>query len=95
MKVLPRHPALITRCWKIPKLHYKKLERLSKNGIVDVSQVPDDLNLNEIQERAKQAMLSGETIVAPGLDAALRSMEWPCHYLEIPNSNDVSPPVER
>ena len=67
---------------EIPSLHHTKLKRLSAAGIIDLSRVPDDLELNERQERAKYAALSGNTVVEPSLGAALQSVDWPCHYLD-------------
>ena len=67
---------------ELPGLHDTKLKRLSTVGIIDLSRVPDDLELNERQERARYAALSGNTVVEPGLGTALQSIEWPCHYLD-------------
>ncbi len=76
---------------EIPSLHHTKLKRLSANGIIDLSSVPNDLNLNERQERAKKAALSGEIVVEPGLRTALASLPWPCHYLDFETVATVLP----
>ena len=76
---------------EIPGLHHTKLRRLSAGGIIDLSRVPDDLNLNERQERAKNAALSGNTVVEAGLRAALESIQWPCHYLDFETVATVLP----
>jgi hypothetical protein len=67
---------------EIPRLHHTKLKRLSQDGIIDALQIPDGLNLNECQQRAKKAMVSGKIVVEPGLRAALQDVQWPCHYLD-------------
>jgi hypothetical protein len=67
---------------EIPGLHQVKLKQLSATGVIDLAHVPNDLDLNERQERAKLAALTGELVVDPGLGAALRSVVWPCHYLD-------------
>ncbi|MBZ5590658.1 MAG: DUF2779 domain-containing protein [Acidobacteriia bacterium] len=67
---------------EIPNLHYKKLQRLSAEGIFDLSQVPDDLKLNEKQQRAKDSALSGKPCVEPGLKNVLNAVAWPCYYLD-------------
>jgi CRISPR/Cas system-associated exonuclease Cas4 (RecB family) len=41
---------------EIPGLHHKKLKRLSEEGIVDLTQLPDDFELNENQERTLEEM---------------------------------------
>lgn len=58
---------------EIPGLHHTKLKRLSANGIIDLSQAPGDLNLNERQERARKAALAGNLVIEPGLGTALGS----------------------
>ena len=79
---------------EIPRLHYTRLERLSKDGIVDVSHLPSDLKLNATQQRAVAGMLSGETVVEPGLGAALNEIQWPCHYLDFETVATVLPLYE-
>ena len=76
---------------EIPSLHYRKLERLSQDGVVDVSQVPNGMKLNERQQRATQAMMSGKTVLEPGLGAALAKIQWPCHYLDFETVATVLP----
>jgi predicted RecB family nuclease len=63
-------------------LHHTKLKRLSADGVIDLSRVPDDLKLNALQERVKRSVLSGKTVVEPGLGTVLESVNWPCHYLD-------------
>lgn len=76
---------------EIPGLHHTKLKRLSAASIVDLSNVPDDLNLNERQARARDSALSGHMVVETGLAAALASIEWPCHYLDFETVATVLP----
>jgi CRISPR/Cas system-associated exonuclease Cas4 (RecB family) len=76
---------------EIPGLHHTKLKRLSASGIIDLSQAPVDLNLNERQERARKAALAGNLVVEPGLDVALGSITWPCHYLDFETVAAVLP----
>jgi hypothetical protein len=76
---------------EIPGLHHTKLKRLSADGIIDLAHVPDDLELNARQERAKCAALSGNTVVEPGLGAALQNIDWPCRYLDFETVATVLP----
>jgi hypothetical protein len=76
---------------EIPGLHQIKLKRLSAAGVIDLSKLPDDLNLNECQERAAAAVLSGSLFVKAGLDAALHSIQWPCYYLDFETMATVMP----
>jgi hypothetical protein len=76
---------------EIPSLHHTKLKRLATDGIIDLSNIPDDLKLSERQERTKYAAFSGKTVVEPGLAAALKSIDWPCHYLDFETVATVLP----
>jgi len=76
---------------EIPGLHHTKLKRLSAAGIIDLSLAPDDLKLNERQERAKHSALSGNMLVEADLEAALESIQWPCNYLDFETVATVLP----
>ena len=76
---------------EIPSLHHTRLKRLSKDGVIDVYQLPSDLKLNDRQQRAVAAMMSGKVIVEPGLRAALGTLHWPCHYLDFETAATVLP----
>ena len=77
--------------FELPGLHHTKLKRLSADGIIDLSSVPEDLQLNDRQERAKYAALSGNTVVDQALNAALDAFAWPCHYLDFETVATVLP----
>jgi hypothetical protein len=47
---------------EIPGLHHTKLKRLSAACIIDLSDLPDDLNLNDCQQRSRVAAISGKNI---------------------------------
>ena len=76
---------------ELPRLHHRKLSQLSAAGIIDLSSVPQDLTLNEVQHRVREAALSGETFVDSALSEILESIEWPCHYLDFETVATVLP----
>jgi predicted RecB family nuclease len=76
---------------EIPGLHHTKLKKLAALAIIDLAKVPDDLNLNERQERAKNAALSNTLFIESSLEAALLKFEWPCHYLDFETVATVLP----
>jgi hypothetical protein len=79
---------------EIPGLHHKKLNRLSAEGIIDLSQVPDDLDLNDRQTRAMESTLTGKVMVDSILRSALEAIAWPCHYLDFETVATVLPLYE-
>jgi predicted RecB family nuclease len=76
---------------EIPGLHNTKLKRLSAAGIIDLSELPNDLNLNDCQVRARAAAISGKVFIKTGLSAALHAIQWPCHYLDFETMATVLP----
>ncbi|MCH7917941.1 MAG: DUF2779 domain-containing protein [Planctomycetes bacterium] len=67
---------------ELPGLSRTKLGRLSDDGIVDLGLLPTDFELNALQERVRQCAIENRTIVTHGLESALESIAWPCHYLD-------------
>jgi CRISPR/Cas system-associated exonuclease Cas4 (RecB family) len=76
---------------EIPGLNHKMLRRLSDERIVDLSQIPNDLGLNDRQTRAREAALSGKLKVDAALRIALAATGWPCHYLDFETVATVLP----
>ncbi len=67
---------------EIPRLHQKKLRELAEMGVLDLTAVPDDLELTDRQRRVVNAAISGSAIVEEGLQSALGTLLWPCRYLD-------------
>src|SRR5262249_41473347 len=76
---------------EIPGLSQKKLKRLSSDGIIDLSRLPDDLGLNRQQQRARDAALAGKPIIGEGLSEVLAAIVWPCYYLDFETVATVLP----
>ena len=76
---------------EIPGLHQKKLNRLSSEGIIDLSCLPHDLELNRQQQRARDAILAGKPIIGRWLSEALAAIVWPCYYLDFATVATVLP----
>jgi Domain of unknown function(DUF2779) len=76
---------------EIPGLHHTKLRRLSAAGIIDMAHAPNDLGLNERQERARIVAVAGAMFVSPNLGTALNVFQFPCHYLDFETVATVLP----
>ena len=76
---------------EITGLQPKKLLRLVADGIVDLADLPDDLKLNDRQQRAVKASLSRQLYVENGLGDSLSAITWPCHYLDFETVATVLP----
>ena len=73
---------IVHTVFHLPNLQGKKLQRLSDEGIIDLFQLPEDLELTERQERARSSVLSDRAIVEPSLAELLDAIVWPCFYLD-------------
>lgn len=76
---------------EIPNLHHTKLKRLSAAGIIDMAHAPNDLGLNDRQERARISSVAGTLFVSPVLGTALSAFQFPCYYLDFETVATVLP----
>ena len=79
---------------EFPQLHKAKFERLCSEGIVDITETPNDLTLSAMQQRVKAAVESGQVFVGPGLSSELAAIQWPCYYLDFETVATVMPLYE-
>jgi len=79
------------RCWPEPPEHplgelynarRKQLDALAARGIERIADLPDDEPLNAIAARQRQAVISNEMIVEPGLGAVLGALRPPLLFLD-------------
>ena len=80
--------------FELPNLHKTKIAHFASEGIIDLADVPGDVELSEAQTRAKDSALSGTTFVGPELSKALSPIEWPCHYLDFETVSTALPLYE-
>ena len=67
---------------ELPVLHHARRNALCEQGVIDIADIPGDLKLNDMQQRARRAMESGQVAISEGLAAALEDIKWPCYYLD-------------
>lgn len=79
---------------ELPNLHHTRLKKLSARGIVDIADVPADIQLNDLQQRVKTAATSGGQFVSTGLGHELEAIDWPCHYLDFETMASALPLYE-
>ncbi len=90
------------RCWPdgpdhVSRLHMmwttKKLS-LMEDGIELIVDVPDDVHLNVIQTRQREALRAGRMIVEPGLGSALEALKYPIGFLDFETMQRAMPPYD-
>lgn len=67
---------------------------LMEDGIELIVDVPDDVHLNVIQTRQREALRAGRMIVEPGLGAALQALEYPIGFLDFETMQRAMPPYD-
>ncbi len=76
-KVWPEFPLS-----SLPRLHYRRRERIEAEGYDDMRQVPDEF-LNGIQSRVKQCSITGEPFFdSEGAAADLAPFGFPAYFLD-------------
>lgn len=68
-----------TSIFVLPGLSHKKLRQMAP--VVDLKQLPDDIDLTDNQQRVFSVLRSGTPLVMPGL-ARLDEVTWPVYYLD-------------
>jgi hypothetical protein len=64
------------------RLHHTRRAELEALGIESIEDIPEDFNLNEIQQRIRQAIITGKPWQSDQLTEALNNVEWPLYYLD-------------
>jgi hypothetical protein len=91
-----------SRCWpqepdSVNRLHNmwmtKKLD-LMNDGVELIVDVPDQVRLNVIQTRQREALRAGRMIVEAGLGAALDAFEYPIGFLDFETMQRALPPYD-
>ena len=63
------------------RLNGARREQLEMQAIESILDIPDDFDLTPMQDRIRQAVLSGRPWQSPGLGKALQEPDWPCTTL--------------
>ena len=67
---------------QLHRLHPNRRAELEALGIERIEDIPDDFNLNEIQQRIRQAVITQTPWQSENLSQALSDITWPLYYLD-------------
>jgi hypothetical protein len=76
-KDMPEHPV-----WDLSGITQKKLDELTRMGIVDIRDIPDSFSLTQIQDRIRTCVKNNEEYASAELRRQLEAMEYPIHFLD-------------
>ena len=66
----------------IPRLSQKKVDQLRDLGVFRVEEIPATFELTSIQDRTRQAVVTGQPWIGPNLKQSLNAVQWPAYYLD-------------
>ena len=67
---------------QLHRLHPNRRAELEALGIDRIEDIPPDFDLNEMQERIRQAVITGQAWQCGRLTEALTQVDWPLYYLD-------------
>ena len=75
----------------LPGMREQRLEQLRELGVEDVSEIPDDFPLTQVQERARRSILSGVVQATSALSEDLARITFPAHFVDFETSATAIP----
>ena len=77
---------------QLPRAKPELIERLHSTGILDIRDIPLDFpKLSANQQRVRDSVVTGQTYVGSGLQAALSQVEFPLCFLDFETFNPALP----
>jgi predicted RecB family nuclease len=64
------------------RLGARQREELSGQGIEEITDIPDDFDLNALQQRMRQAVITGQPWISPDLHNELQALQYPASFLD-------------
>ena len=68
-----------------------KLEELAGMGIQDISDIPANFSLSQIQDRIRASVANRQEYISDQLEAELNDMEYPIHFLDFETTGTAIP----
>lgn len=74
------------------RLNGRRREALQAMGVETIADIPGNFELTAVQERIRQAVISGQPWQSPELGRVLGEPEWPLHHLDFEAWQSALPP---
>lgn len=85
-KELPDHP--IT---ELPRISAKLMDRLQKDNIWAIKDIPEGYGLSEKQERFRRSIVNNTVEIAPSLKEDFSKLQYPLHFLDFETMQSAVP----
>jgi len=83
---MPEHWVL-----KLTGITQKRLNELEAMNIIEIKDIPESFPLTALQERIRKCVVNQGEYISQGLDAELRDVEFPVHFLDFETVSPVIP----
>ncbi len=75
-------PSLMEPIAHLPRLHITKRALLEEMGVEEIHDIPEDFELNEVQSRVRDCVMTGDDWASSELKGALEDIKYPVHHLD-------------
>ncbi len=76
---------------ELPRIKADLVAALRASGVRSIADIPGGTQLTEVQERVRQAVLSGEPYISPALSSELEGIVLPSHFIDFETINPALP----
>jgi hypothetical protein len=78
--------------YNISGIGQNKLDELAQMGIQDISNIPRNFPLSEIQDRIRESVTNRQEYISEDLESELHDLEYPVHFLDF---ETIGPAIPR
>lgn len=75
----------------LPRLSQLVFEKLCENKIYEIKNLPEDIELTQMQKVVKDCVINDKIYVSPSLKAELEKIVFPCYYLDFESVMTIYP----
>ena len=75
----------------LPRLSQLVFDKLCENKIYDIKNLPEDIELTQMQKIVKDCVINDKVYISPELKTALEKIVFPCYYLDFESVMTIYP----
>ena len=76
---------------KLPRLSESKWQEITRIGVEEIQDIPNEFQLTSTQNRVKECLISGSDYIDPALGQAINELSYPIHFLDFETINPAIP----
>ena len=75
----------------LPRLSQLVFEKLCENKIYEIKDLPEDIELTQMQKTVKDCVINDKIFISPNLKTELEKIVFPCYYLDFESVMTIYP----